>query len=237
MESPWLLCQAGGSREGGSGSPPPRELPGPSGRMERNRARHGVSNRIVFMADDRVTDSGEVREGPGPDHAAPAWRYEIVYRNNGGAETPSPAQQKTGLPRAQHPVCPDPEGGSGGSAHGRPGSARHGHYTTTDPQDSAAPGGCPGLAGLGDGGAGLGQPRSPRSATGAPRPPRCCRQHDHETRTDTAPTQTAAGPAPARVGWGGSPAGPHPGRRGLGRAGRPTLTAGPGWGSAAAGRY
>lgn len=97
------------------------------------------------------------------------------------------------------------------------GPARHGHYTTTDPQDSAAPGGCPGLAGLGGDEAGLGQPRSPRSATGAPRHPRCCRQHDHETRTDTPPAQTAAGPAPALVGWGGGLSrGPPPRPAGFG---------------------
>lgn len=93
------------------------------------------------------------------------------------------------------------------------GPARHGHYTTTDPQDSAAPGGCPGLAGLGGGGTGLGQPRSPRSATGAPRRPRCCRQHDHETRTDTPPPDRP--PAPlllwwAGVRWGALPWAPTP---------------------------
>lgn len=204
-----------GEQEGGSGSPPPRELPGPSGRMERNRARHGVSNRIVFMADDRVTDSGEVREGPGLDHATPARRYEIIYRNNGGAESPSPAQQKTGLPRAQHPVCPDPEGGSGGSARGRPGSARPLHYHGSTRQ--RGPGGLPrpGRAGGRRGRAGPAQESPLRHRS--PETPRCCRQHDHETRTDTPPAQTAAGPAPAPGGWGGGLSrGPPPRPAGFG---------------------
>lgn len=91
------------------------------------------------------------------------------------------------------------------------GPARHGHYTTTDPQDSAAPGGCPGLAGLGGGGAGLGQPRSPRSATGAPRPPGAA----DNTTTKHAQTHPPPRPPPApRLlpggGVGGSPAGPAP---------------------------
>lgn len=216
LGSPWFLCQAGGAGGRQWNFLTPRELSGPFGRMERNRARHEVSNRIVFMADDRVTDSGEVREGPGPDHAAPSWRYEIIYRNNGGAETPSPAQQKTGLPRAQHPVCPDPEGGSGGSARGRPGSARPLHYHGSTRQ--RGPGGLPrpGRAGGRRGRAGPAQEpplrhRSPETLPVLPTT-RPRNTHRHTPRPDRGRPCSCSG----GVGVGGLSRGPPPRPAGFG---------------------
>lgn len=111
---------------------PTGELAGPCSEMERKRDGHSLSGTIVFMADDRFTDTGAVRGRTGPKHAAPPQKYKIIYRNNGGAENPLPCPAENGAPPggcplgtlAQHPVCPDPERRGGTGAQPTAGTAR-----------------------------------------------------------------------------------------------------------------
>lgn len=78
---------------------PPREPAGRCWEMERKRDGHSLSGTIVFMADDRFTDTGAVRGRTGPKHAAPPQKYKIIYRNNGGVEKPPPLpSRKWGSP-------------------------------------------------------------------------------------------------------------------------------------------
>lgn len=201
------------------------ETRGSGTEMERKRDAQWLSGTIVFMADNRFTDTGAVRgRTEPPKHAAPPQRYEIIYRNNGGAENPLPCPAENGAPPgtlAQHPVCPDPERQGGAGAQPTAGMELRYHGRNA-PRGRTAPGGS----------AAPGQPRSPALPPGGFRGTRPLRAADNTTTTH-AHTQTTTSAAGPPAGHTAPPMGPSPSP---GTLTAPLLTAGPGWGCAAAGR-
>lgn len=188
--SPSGGVRGAGEMHGDGGGGPP----GAGTEMKRKREAQSLSGTIVFMADDRFTDTGAVRgKTEPPKHAAPPQRYEIIYRNNGGAENPLPCPAENGAPPgtlAQHPVCPDPERQGGTGAQPTAGTEPR-YRGRNAPRGCTAPGGS----------AAPGQPRSPALPPGGFRGARPLRAADNTTTTHshTQTTASAAGPPAGHV--------------------------------------
>lgn len=155
-----------------------------------------LSGTIVFMADDRVTDSGARRGRPGPNPAAPPQRYEIISRNRtgGGSGTtpnipPLPCPAENGGVGGAPPWAPclscswkARRRRVGGTAPGRHGTAATGRALKLPrlkrPHERQhGPGAAGGVKGVGCGGGwaagpGWASPEAPCSAAGWCPPPR-----------------------------------------------------------------
>ena len=193
-------------------------LAGPCREPESKRDGRGLSSTTVFLADDRVTGSGAERGGPGPEHAAAPRQRAIVYRNpRGERRTPSPAQQQAGLPRAQHPRCPNPKGKA---TRGAQPAAGRGRTTAAATMRGAAR--WRGRAGGGRAaGPGRASPEAPALPPKPPEPPLLPTTRPRNTHTYSPPTTrtTAAASQPLAPPRWGSPLGHPPRPAGLGTPG------------------